>query len=684
MRGDPVLLLLTLWPIVGAFICYLIGRKSKKLRDYFADFITILEFAIVVYLLIQVMGGREYAFRLDNICSRGLYLKMDGFRALYAGIAILMWMMTTIFSREYFSHYRNRNRYYLFLLITFGSTVGVFLSGDLFTTFIYFEIMSMASYVMVVHDEKPGAMRAGDTYLAVAVLGGMVMLMGMFLLYDAVGTLDIDHLLEACEGYADKGRLYLAASLLLFGFGAKAGMFPLHIWLPKAHPVAPAPASALLSGILTKSGVFGILVISSQIFLHDAAWGFAILCIGVITMFLGAVLAVFSVDLKRTLACSSMSQIGFIMVGVGMQGLLGHHNALAIRGTILHMVNHSLIKLVLFMAAGVIYMNTHKLNLNDIRGFGRKKPLLSFIFLMGVLGIIGMPLWNGYVSKTLLHESIVEYIWLFEDYSPAARFFQVVEGIFLFSGGLTAAYMTKLYIAVFVEKNPYNQEKLDACNGKYMNKASCFALLGSAVLLPALGMLPYLLMDGIATLGQGFMHGEPPAHAVNYFSWTNIRGGLASLAIGAIVYLLVIRKCLMEKDENDQLVYVDLWPAKLDLENMLYRPVFLKVLPFVGAFCSRICDRFADTVISSHVFSTVGAFIARFFDRLIDSFLFTTKETMTRGEKTSSRISSFAFLREETKADSVHRRIMTSLSFSLLLFCIGLCCALIYMIAVIR
>jgi len=681
MQGDISLLFLVMWPILGGFISYLIGRKSKKARDYFADAVCIIEFVLIAYLFIQVLNGAEYAFRLNDFCIRGLYFKMDGFRAVYGGIAVLMWMMTTIFSREYFAHYRNRNRYYLFMLMTFGSTVGVFLSGDLYTTFIFFEIMSMASYLMVIHDEKPAAMRAGDTYLAVAVLGGMVMLMGIFLLYNAIGTLDMDLLLEACEHYENKSVLYVSAFLMLFGFGAKAGMFPLHIWLPKAHPVAPAPASALLSGILTKSGVFGILVIGSYIFLHDEKWGFVILCIGVITMFLGAVLAVFSIDLKRTLACSSMSQIGFILTGAGMQGLLGHHNALAVRGTLLHMVNHSLIKLVLFMAAGAIYMNLHKLDLNEIRGFGRKKPLLSFIFLMGVLGIIGMPFWNGYVSKTLIHESIVEYIWLFEDYTFWARFFQIVEGIFLFSGGLTAAYMTKLYVAIFVEKNPYKQDKMDASNKKYMNKESTFALLGSAVILPVIGMFPYKFMDGIAKMGQSFMHGEDPAHAVNYFSWTNIRGGLASLAIGAIVYLLIIRQCLMAKDENGNKVYINVWPTWLDLENLVYRPLMMKVLPGIGAFFCRILDKLFDTV--AGIAPNIGAFVCRILDAFVDIFLWIDKRTIFRIKKVSDKVVEFAYLREESPSESVQRQIAGSLSFSLLLFCVGLCGALIYMLFVV-
>ena len=264
-------------------------------------------------------------------------------------------------------------------------------------------------FVPVVQDERRESLRAGETYLAIAVMGGLVMLMGLMMLYDLCGTLMIDELKFVTALYAGTRRLYVTGGLILFGFAAKAGAFPLHIWLPKAHPVAPAPASALLSGVLTKAGIYGIIVISCEIFRFDLAWGTLILILGVITMFLGALLALFSVDLKRTLACSSVSQIGFILIGIGMQDLLGNESMLAARGTLLHMVNHSMIKLCLFMAAGVVYMNMHALNLNDIRGFGRKKPLLNAIFLMGALGIGGIPLWNGYISKTLLHEAIVEY-----------------------------------------------------------------------------------------------------------------------------------------------------------------------------------------------------------------------------------------------------------------------------------
>ena len=135
------------------------------------------------------------------------------------------------------------------------------------------------------------------------------------------------------------------------------------------------------------------------------------------------------------------------------------------------------------MFSGAVYMNLHKLDLNDVRGFGRKKPLLMFIFLMGYLSIIGMPFFSGYVSKTLLHESIVEKIWLFENYSAQSSFFRFAEAVFTLSGGFTAAYMTKLFVCIFIEKNNTKQKEYDDLKGKYMNSLSAFALVGSAVIL---------------------------------------------------------------------------------------------------------------------------------------------------------------------------------------------------------
>ncbi|MDE7246709.1 MAG: sodium:proton antiporter, partial [Lachnospiraceae bacterium] len=615
-------------------------------------------------------------------------------------VAAFMWFMTTLFSGEYFGHYRNRNRDYLFLLMPLGATEGVFFSADFYTTFLFFEIMSFTSYVWVVHDEKPEALRAGATYLAVAVIGGLVMLMGIFLLYDVTGTLFFSELagMFLCNGDSSI-QIWAAGLCLLFGFGAKAGAFPLHIWLPKAHPVAPAPASALLSGILTKAGMYGILLLTADVFFGSAAWGGMILILGVFTMVIGALLALFSVDLKRTLACSSVSQIGFILVGVGMSGLLGSENTMALRGSLLHMVNHSLIKLVLFMAAGVVFMNVHKLNLNEIRGFGRKKPLLNYIFLMGALGIGGIPLWNGYVSKTLIHESIVEYMHLINAAKIPAffstSFMSAVEWIFLFSGGLTVAYMTKLYVCLFIEKNADDtvQKKYDDLQGKYMNHTSAFALTVSATLLPLMGFLPNIIMDSIADMGESFLRAEA-AEKVAYFSLGNLKGACISLVFGALIYGFIVRPLLMKKNETDgngdaHKIYTNRMPAWMDLENVIYRPLLLQILPFTFGMICRVLDSLVDTIVvtlrktvyrdeklphelpEGNGVTHLCACVASFFERLGNLTLHRKKPRKQDYEH------KLALIYEEYQENSM--MIGRSMSFGLLLFCVGLILTVAYL-----
>lgn len=538
-------------------------------------------------------------FNIPDICGMGLSFQLDGFQVLYAVITTFMWLETLMFSKEYMSHGKHKGRYYFFTIVTYMATMGVFLSADFYTTFIFFEIMSFTSYVWVAQDEREESLRAAGTYLAVAVIGGMVMLMGLFLLYNMTGTLRFDELKNACAGFAGNPGLYAAGGCILFGFGAKAGVFPLHIWLPKAHPVAPAPASALLSGVLTKTGVFGILILTSRIFVQDTAWGILILTLGVVTMSGGAILALCSIDLKRTLACSSMSQIGFILVGIGMQALLAEHNLLAVWGSVLHMVNHSLIKLTLFMAAGVVYVNLHTLDLNDIRGFGRRKKTLKFVFAMGALGIAGVPLWNGYISKTLIHEAIVEYIAFLSGHGEISNAIygvgtmKFIEWMFLLSGGLTVAYMLKLFICIFVEKNS-DAEKQKQYDGKvsYMKPLSVISLVFSSVLLPVMGFFPGKVMQPMAELSQNFLGNHHELSHLAYFSIVNLKGALISIIAGVIIYVLVVRRFFIKDG-----VYINVWPKKLDLENLLYRPLLLTILPVTGTVLCRCLDRMLDGVI---------------------------------------------------------------------------------------
>ena len=709
---------LVFFPMIAAVISYAIGKYNKTARDNFVIVSCLVTMGVCVSALLGVVRGEVYTLTIPGFCNMALNFELDGFRALYALIGGVMWLCTSMLSKQYFAHhYHNRNRYYFFYLMTLGATLGVFLSSDLYTTFIFFEIMSFTSYTWVAHDETPGAMRAAETYLAVAIIGGMVMLIGLFILYMTLGTLTISELHHAAEECANKAALWAASLCILFGFGAKAGMFPMHIWLPKAHPVAPAPASALLSGILTKSGVFGIIVVSANIFRESKAWGNMLLVLALITMLGGAVLAVFSVNLKRTLACSSMSQIGFILTGIAMSCLLGHHNALAARGALLYMLNHSLFKLILFMAAGVVYMHLHKLNLNDVRGFGRKKPILHFAFLMGAFGLMGVPGFSGYVSKTLIHESIVEYVHLLthDGMTGLAVLYTLAEWVYLFSGGLTGAYMIKLYICLFWQKHPSEQIFYDA-NKKYITWLSRIALFASAILVPILGVQPNLTMDVIADFAGGFLHAGTPEHHVEYFSWVNLKGACISLGIGLVVYLFFIRTKLMPK-ENGVRVYVDLWPEKLDIEDRVYRPAIMWLLSF-GGLLAQIGN---EEKLENNVYwpalrslSFTGAVVAKAFGDVLDWFalIFTNTflkmkhytETVRIGNIFTDTVGGVADKTAEVLNQTIFRRhphahhytgtlagwwngmlaavrkMTHTMSYGLLLFGLGLCVTLIYLL----
>ena len=570
-----------LLPVLGAVVTPLAGRKNGAVREFFLRFFTLAELGLAGWLFYRVWNGEEFFLWFPSVLGLGLYFYVDTFRALYALLACFMWAMACQFSLQYFAgHGSHLGRYACFTLITLCGVVGVFFSDDLYTTFVFFEIMSIASYPWVAHEETPGAMRAAQTYLGVSVACGMVTLMGMFLCWRETGSLAFD----ALRQNSGDPKLILPACLMLVGYCAKAGMVPLHIWLPKAHPVAPAPASALLSGMLTKTGLFGVIAIGMNLLGENAVFGHVLLGLGLVTMTLGAVLAVFSVNLKRTLACSSLSQIGYITVGLSCAMLLGHHGALAAGGAVGHMVNHSLLKLCLFLCAGAVYMNTHTLDLSELRGYGRGKYMLHIVFLIGALGLMGVPGLNGYTSKTMIHEGLVELAEEMEGFSV----YRLCEWVFLFAAGLTTAYMLKLYICLFWQKNPdaHKQAHYDEKTGNDLTVRSGLILEITIYPLLAVGLFPNIVLLPLTNACASFLNRPALSHDVAFFSLTNLIGGGISLAIGILVYLFFVRKCLYNRVEG----YLNKWPAKLDLEELFYRPVFTRFLPWLGCTVASFLD----------------------------------------------------------------------------------------------
>jgi hydrogenase-4 component B len=442
--------------------------------------------------------------------------------------------------------------------------------------------------------------------------------------------------------------------------------------------------------MLTKGGVFGMLLVNCHLLFADGTWGKVILHLGTITMVLGAVSALFSVDIKRTLACSSVSQIGFITLGVGMIGIMGGRG-IALQGTVFHMVNHTVLKLVLFLAAGVVYMNTHSLDLNKVRGYGRKHPFLAAAFAFGGLGLAGVPGFNGYISKTLLHESLVEHMHHLDaaGLSSEIGLFKTVEILFLIAGGLTLAYMLKLFIAIFAEKGDGEEREKKSS----MTILSGIAVCGSAVLIPVLGLTPDVIFAKIGHSAEEFfgpaviLNGE--GHAIHWLAFENLKGALISLCIGIAVYLLVVRGLLMKK-ENGRRIYVNRIPAWMDLEDSVYRPLVLYAIPFVLALFSRILDTLTDGVsgiLRATVFAPrkrkmsvwVGTKVTHMLGTTMDGIVSVLNKTLFHNHPiTKSFVSVFAV--SELEARQTFSLITGSVSFGLLLAAMGLAVSLIYLL----
>ena len=670
-------------PIVFAAAGCFIKENNRKLKNTFVISASVIVFALSVYNLFT-LGEIQVSLLSFNFTSLG-------FQRIYAAVTAFMWMCASFITPEYFNHHGNFSRYSFFFLMTLGATLGVFCSADLITTFIFFEVMSFTSYTWVVQEQNKESLSAGKTYLTVAVIGGMVCLMGLFLLYSITGTLMISELSEVLENTEKTTLLYVSAFCMLVGFGAKAGLFPLHIWLPKAHPVAPAPASALLSGVLTKTGIFGMLIITSRILKDDVIWGNTLLVLGCITMVLGAVLAVFSLNLKRTLACSSLSQIGFINVGIAMISLLGEENALAANGTVLYMLNHSVVKLALFLSAGAIYTGAHTLDINKLKGYGRNKPVIFASFLIGACSLAGIPGFCGYLSKTLVHESIVEYA------AHSGWYITAAEWLFLLSGGLTTAYMIKLFVTIFIEKPDDETPK-----GKTPNALSSVALILAAVALPVAGVLPHALSEKISLAMIEFIGGHHFHHEVHYFSFANLKGIIISLTIGIAVYFIVIRKLLM-KEINGRKVHTNPFEGKFSVENNIYKPLYRLVIKLTGCmsgFLDKIPDYAIDAGMKILAFS--AKVLADFTDLIIYALSrtvfipdkekdqdmphkysyalgeFFDKHSKNRISENESNADLFASVSETISKTT--GKLSHSFSFALFMTCLGICLILLFLI----
>ncbi|MBS3898000.1 MAG: monovalent cation/H+ antiporter subunit D family protein [Dethiobacter sp.] len=390
---------IVMFPMVMTVVIYYVEQRSEKMRNALAVATSVVTFLSVLALYPGVMAGKIIEFELFQILPNlAVSFRVDILSFSLALLSSFIWMLVAIYSIDYMCKEHGCNRYYPVLIITLASCMGIFMAGDLFTLFVFFEMMSLISYVLVVHEETIEALRAGYKYLIMTIIGGLALFFGIIITFELGGSVSLSNPVPLIS--EPSTLAFFAFISFLIGFGMKAGMFPLHVWLPDAHPVAPSPASALLSGIMLKTGAYGLLRVIFHVygieFMQETGWTVILAVVAVITILLGSAVAITQDNLKRRLAYSSVGQMGYILLGISIL------NERALMGNIFHIFSHAFMKSTLFLAAGAIILKTGKKNIKDLGGIGRQMPFTMFAFTLAALSMIGIPPFNGFLSKWTL------------------------------------------------------------------------------------------------------------------------------------------------------------------------------------------------------------------------------------------------------------------------------------------
>lgn len=395
----PLLALLS--SLLAAVIIFLLPEAARGWRTLVNVAAAGLKLILVAVMLAGVMQGREFGFAMMLAPGLELRLQADALSLLFITLSAVLWLFTTVYAIGYLEDSPNRGRFFGYFSLCVATTMGIATAGNLFTFFIFYELLTLATYPLVTHRGTAEAMRGGRIYLAYTLAGGAALLTGIVLLENAGGSLAFMAGGHVAELAVERPLLFtIIFWLLIGGIGVKAALVPLHGWLPVAM-VAPAPVSALLHAVaVVKAGAFGITRIVFDVFgiqTTDAlGLGPMLAALAAVTILYGSVRALAQTDIKRRLAFSTVSQVSYITLGVALAG------PVVAVGGLVHLVHQGLMKITLFFCAGnwAETLGIHRVDQLD--GVGQRMPWTSAAFTLGALGMIGVPPTAGFISKWYL------------------------------------------------------------------------------------------------------------------------------------------------------------------------------------------------------------------------------------------------------------------------------------------
>lgn len=491
MNASWLMLLPVLFPMIaGLMVLFVPALASKGERNKMT--LAVLVVNCLLLLPVLFLGEmKQNLFVLSD--SLPVFLHADTLGKIFAALMCFVWAAAGAYSFEYMAHEGHEKRYYALYLITLGVLMGLCFSGSIVTFYMFYEAMTLLTMPLVMHTGKKDAVAAGLKYLIYSVIGASLVLLGVFVLSPYVSSFSFTAggVLDMAKVAGHEGLVLTISFLMLLGFGAKAGLFPLHGWLPTAHPAAPSPASAVLSGVITKAGVLGVIrLMYSYIgadFLRGSWVQTAFMSLTLFTVFTGSLLAFREGLLKKRLAWSSVSQVSYVLFGVSTMHPVG------LVGALLHVVCHSLVKDTLFMSAGAIILKTGKTFVKDLKGIGKQMPVVMWCFAIASLGLIGIPPCLGFTSKWYLAQGAMAMTGVNAAFNVAGPV------VLLISALLTAGYLMPIVIRGFF---PGEGETFEKKEPSYVMLIPLCLLAGLSVLI---GAFPDGLINLFSTLAAGLM-----------------------------------------------------------------------------------------------------------------------------------------------------------------------------------
>lgn len=326
-----------------------------------------------------------------------LSFRADGLGVLFFAVSIVVFLLSFLYAIWYMKGKENKTSFFVFFLLSELALIGMGFAENFFTFYLFYELLTLFPTPLVLHDRTREAIKAGVKYLLYSLFGAYCVLFGFFVLNDSMDSLSFSYSGLSASGVERTPLVLVAIFMMLIGFGVKAGMWPLHAWLVTAHPQAPSPASAVLSGMIAKAGVLGIVRTIFFFVGPDTIRGtwvqYAWMGITLLTVFMGSMMAYKETLLKCRLAYSTVSQISYILFGLSIM------NEEALNGSLLQFLAHAFSKCALFLVAGVLIHVTGKTNVSEYKGIGRKYPLLLWCYLIASLSLIGIPPTGGFYAK---------------------------------------------------------------------------------------------------------------------------------------------------------------------------------------------------------------------------------------------------------------------------------------------